>query len=80
MKQRVLKAALRIVNAVMAAGLVGMVCAMFAAGIGWGVGWVDDWRVPVRMFGGTMFALVALALWGNHILKPGLEALKGDES
>jgi hypothetical protein len=57
MKQRVLKATLRIVNAVMAAGLVGMVCAMFAAGIGWGVGWVDDWRVPVRMFGGVMFAL-----------------------
>jgi hypothetical protein len=79
MKQRVLKAALRIVNAVLTVATVGMVCAFFASGIAWGFGAVD-WRVPVRMFGGVMFALVALALWGNHILKPGLEALKGDES
>jgi len=27
-----------------------------------------------------MFSLVALALWTNHILTPGLKALKGDES
>ena len=80
MKQRALKATLRTVNAVLTVATVGMVGAFFASGIAWGVGWVDDWRVPARMFGGTMFSLVALALWANHILTPGLKALKGDES
>jgi hypothetical protein len=79
MKQRVLKAALRTVNAVLTVATVGMLGAFFVSGIAFGVGAVD-WRVPVRMFGGTLIALVGLALWGNHILKPGLEALKGDES
>ena len=77
MKHRVLKAALLGVNAVLMAAVAGMVCAFLASGIAWGVGWVDDWRVPVRMFGGTMFSLVTLALWANHILTPGLKALKG---
>lgn len=79
MKQRVLKAVLLTVNGVLTLATVGMVCAFFASGIAWGVGAVD-WRVPVRMFGGTLIALVGLALWGAHILKPGLDALKGDES
>ena len=80
MKRPVLKVALLGANAVLMAAAVGMVCAFLASGIAWGVGWVDDWRVPARMFGGTMFSLVALALWANHILTPGLKALKGDES
>lgn len=75
MKRKVLKAALRAVNAVLAVATVGMVCAFFA----WGVGAVN-WRVPVRMFGGTLIMLVGLGFWGNHILTPGLKALKGDES
>lgn len=79
MKQRALKATLRTVNAVLTVATVGMVGAFFASGIAFGVGAVD-WRVPVRMFGGTLIVLVGLALWGNHILKPGLEALKGDDS
>lgn len=79
MKQRVLKAALRTVNAVLTVATVGMVCAFFVSGIAWGVGAVD-WRVPVRMFGGTLIALVGLAFWANHILAPGLKVLKGDES
>lgn len=79
MKRRVLKAALLAVSGVLALVTVGMVCAVVMSGIAWGTGAVD-WRVPVRMFGGTMFSLVALALWANHILTPGLKALKGDES
>lgn len=79
MKRRVLKAALRTVNAVLTVATVGMLGAFFVSGIAFGVGAVD-WRVPVRMFGGTLIALVGLALWGAHILKPGLDALKGDES
>lgn len=79
MKRKVLKAALRAVNAVLAVATVGMVCAFFASGIAWGVGAVN-WRVPVRMFGGTLIMLVGLGFWGNHILTPGLKALKGDES
>lgn len=79
MKRQTLEAALRTVNAVLTVATVGMVCAFFASGIAWGVGAVD-WRVPVRMFGGTLIVLVGLALWGAHILKLGLDALKGDES
>ena len=79
MKQRVLKAALRTVNAVLAVATVGMVCAFFVSGIAWGVGAVD-WRVPARMFGGTLIALVGLGFWGNYVLTPGLKVLKGDES
>ena len=79
MKRKVLKAVLRAVNAVLAVATVGMVCAFFASGIAWGVGAVD-WRVPVRMFGGTLIVLVGLAFWANHVLTPGLKALKGDES
>ena len=54
MKRQVLKVALLGANAVLMAAAVGMVCAFLASGIAWGVGWVDDWRVPARMFGGTI--------------------------
>ncbi len=79
MKQRVLKAALRTVNAVLTVATVGMVCAFFVSGIAWGVGAVD-WRVPVRMFGGTLIVLVGLAFWATHVLTPVLKALKDGES
>ena len=79
MKQRVLKAALRTVNAVLTVATVGMLGAFFVSGIAWGVGAVD-WRVPVRMFGGTLIVLVGLAFWATHVLTPVLKALKGDES
>ena len=79
MKQRVLKAALRTVNAVLTVATVGMVCAFFVSGIASSVGAVD-WRVPVRMFGGTLIVLVGLAFWATHVLTPVLKALKGDES
>ena len=79
MKQRVLKAVLRTVNAVLTVATVWMVCAFFVSGIAWGVGAVD-WRVPVRMFGGTLIVLVVLAFWANYVLTPALKVLKGDES
>lgn len=79
MKQRVLKAALRIVNAVLTVATVGMFGAFFVSGIAWGFGAVD-WRVPVRMFGGTLIALVGLAFWANYVLAPVLKALKDGES
>ena len=60
MKRRVLKAALRTVNAVLTVATVGMLGAFFVSGIAFGVGAVD-WRVPVRMFGGTLIVLVGLA-------------------
>lgn len=80
MKRQVLKVALLGANAVLMAAAVGMVCAFLASGIAWGVGWVDDWRVPARMFGGTLIVLVGLAFWATHVLTPVLKALKGDES
>ena len=79
MKQRVLKAVLRTVNAVLTVATVGMLCAFFVSGIAWGVGAVD-WRVPVRMLGGTLIVLVGLGFWGNYVLTPGLKVLKDNES
>jgi len=79
MKHRVLKATLRTVNAVLTVAAVGMLGAFFVSGIAWGFGAVD-WRVPVRMFGGTLIALVVMAFWANYVLTPVLKVLKGDES
>lgn len=79
MKHRVLKAAVRTVNAVLTVATVGMLGAFFVSGIAWGFGAVD-WRVPVRMFGGTLIVLVVLAFWANYVLTPALKVLKGDES
>ena len=79
MKRRVLKAALRTVNAVLTVATVGMLGAFFVSGIAFGVGAVD-WRVPVRMFGGTLVVMVVMAFWANYVLTPVLKALKDGES